>query len=118
MNKARAKYQVLVLPYTIQDGNIRYCLFKRSDSNIWQFVAGGGETDDASILDAAKREAFEEAGISKKARYFPLETRCSIATGCFPKARLEWGEDCLVIPEYSFAVEVTDRRLNKERGTT
>lgn len=108
---ARAKYQVLVLPYNILDGNIRYCIFKRSDLNVWQFIAGGGEDDDTSILDAAKREAFEEAGISSKARYSSLEMQCSISTGCFPKARLIWGEDCLVIPEYSFAVELTNTCL-------
>lgn len=59
---ARARYQVLVIPYCIQDGNVQFCLFRRSDMGIWQFIAGGGEEDDISIIESAKREAFEEAG--------------------------------------------------------
>lgn len=113
---SRVKYQVLVLPYSIQDKTIKYCIFKRKDLNIWQFIAGGGENDDTSILESAKREAFEEADINKENKYVALETQCSISTECFPKARLEWGEECLVIPEYTFAVEVknTDLKLSSE----
>ena len=103
---ARAKYQVLVLPYKKTGGKILYCIFKRSDMDAWQFVAGGGEDEDASPLISAKREAYEEAHISFDAKYTALETRSSISTEGFKKARLVWGEDCLVIPEYSFAVEI------------
>ena len=60
---ARARYQVLVIPYCIEDGHARFCVFKRSDLDFWQFIAGGGEDEDASILESAKRETFEEAGI-------------------------------------------------------
>lgn len=66
---ARARYQVLVIPYCIQDGNVQFCLFRRSDMGIWQFIAGGGEEDDISIIESAKREAFEEAGISKTCNF-------------------------------------------------
>ena len=62
---ARARYQVLVIPYCIEDSNAQFCLFRRSDIGIWQFIAGGGEEEDISIIESAKREAFEEAGISK-----------------------------------------------------
>lgn len=105
---ARAKYQVLVLPYQKQDGKIWYCIFKRSDTDIWQFVAGGGEDGDASPLAAAKREAYEEARIPPDERYDMLETTCSISTEGFQKSRRIWGEACLVIPEYCFAVETTN----------
>lgn len=47
---ARARYQVLVIPYCIQDGNVQFCLFRRSDMGIWQFIAGGGEEDDISDI--------------------------------------------------------------------
>ncbi len=101
----RAKYQVLVLPYKIAD-SISYCIFRRSDTDCWQFVAGGGETEDITVMASAKREAFEEAGIPMDAKLTQLETRCSISTECF-RARAVWGADCLVIPEYAFAVEMT-----------
>ena len=103
----RAKYQVLVLPYRKEADEITYCIFKRSDMDCWQFVAGGGETEDASPLISAQREAQEEANIPIDANYFQLETQCSIPTAHFP-ARAQWGKDCLVIPEYAFAVEVTN----------
>ena len=60
---ARARYQVLVIPYCITDGQVRFCAFRRKDLDIWQFIAGGGEDEDASIIESARREAFEEAGI-------------------------------------------------------
>lgn len=56
---ARTKYQVLVIPYCIKDNEARFCVFRRSDMGIWQFIAGGGESEDASITESAKREAFE-----------------------------------------------------------
>ena len=108
---ARAKYQVLVLPYTIDTTGVRYCVFHRSDMDVWQFIADGGEDEDNSILVSAKREAFEEAGIPMDTPYHKLETQCSISTECFERARKLWGEDCLVIPEYSFAVEVLPERI-------
>lgn len=108
---ARAKYQVLVLPYKKQDDAVFYCIFKRSDTDAWQFVAGGGEDEDASPLVSAKREAYEEAHIPCGANFNALETTCSISTEYFKNARLIWGESCLVIPEYCFAAEITSERI-------
>ena len=116
---ARAKYQVLVIPYKKSDNGILYCIFKRSDMNeCWQFVAGGGEDEDKTPLISAQREAFEEAGISSCLHFTELETKCSIATECFKKARAIWGEYCLVIPEYCFAVEMKcgDISISQEHG--
>ena len=75
---ARARYQVLVIPYCITDGQVRFCAFRRKDLDIWQFIAGGGEDEDASIIESARREAFEEAGIPVTCSYSPLDTCCSI----------------------------------------
>ncbi len=108
---ARAKYQVLVIPYCIQDGNVRFCLFQRSDMGIWQFIAGGGEAEDLSIMESAKREAFEKAGISKACQFFKLDTCCSIPANCFKNAEAIWGKACFVIPEYTFAVKVESTAL-------
>lgn len=108
LDMARAQYQVLVLPYKKQDDKILYCIFKRSNMDAWQFIAGGGEDEDDSPLVSAKREAYEEAHIPCDEKYNALETKCSISTECFKKARLVWGETCLVIPEYSFAVEIAN----------
>lgn len=109
---ARAKYQVLVIPYCKTAETVLYCMLKRSDmSDCWQFVAGGGETEDASPLISAKREALEEAGIPFGLPMVHLDTTCSISTEHFPKARKIWGDDCLVIPEYCFAAELPDQTV-------
>ena len=89
---ARARYQVLVIPYCIQDDQVQFCLFQRSDMGIWQFIAGGGEEEDLSIIALAKREAFEEAAISKSCDFFKLNTCCSIPTNCFKNAETIWGK--------------------------
>lgn len=108
---ARAKYQVLVIPFHIDNKKVRYCLFLRSDMKIWQFIAGGGEDKDESILNSAKREAYEEANIEINSKYISLETQCSIPTYGFKETKNAWGNDCLIIPEYSFAVELSKRVL-------
>lgn len=109
---ARAKYQVLVIPYVQTADGALYCIFKRSDmDNCWQFVAGDGEEEDVTPLVSAKREAFEEAAIPFDVPFTQLETTSSISTEHFPKARQIWGESCLVIPEYCFAAELTDKNI-------
>ncbi len=116
---ARAKYQVLVIPYKKINDNILYCIFKRNDmDDCWQFIAGGGEDEDKIPQVSAQREALEEAGISAKLLFTELETKCSIATECFKNARTIWGEECLVIPEYCFAVELQseDIYISHEHG--
>ena len=115
---ARAKYQVLVIPYAMDGPTVKYCVFHRSDMDAWQFIAGGGEEEDASVLVAAKREAFEEGGIPMDNPYYKLETQCSISTEYFPRARKLWGEDCLVIPEYCFAVEASPACIQLSREHT
>lgn len=107
----RAKNQVLVIPYFIENNNVKYCIFNRSDMDIWQFIAGGGEVEDKSILISAKREAYEEANIDMDYKYDSLETQSSIPTYCFKDAIKNWGETCLVIPEYTFAVRVDSQEL-------
>ena len=108
---ARAKWQVLVIPYFIENETVQYCIFHRSDMDVWQFIAGGGEDEDESAIMSAKREAYEEAGIKMNAAYFQLDTHCSIPASCFKKAQEIWGKEVLVIPEYSFAVMCKDRYI-------
>lgn len=108
---ARAKYQVLVIPYHIENVNIQYCLFHRSDMDAWQFIAGGGEDFDESVLLSAKREAGEEANIDSDNEYEQLDTVSSIPVNCFKNARTLWGEDCYVIPEYCFGVEIDGEEI-------
>lgn len=115
---ARAAYQVLVIPFWMESNEPQYCVFRRSDMQIWQFIAGGGEREDASVLASAKREAFEEAGIPMDAAWFRLDTCCSIPSGCFQNAEAMWGKACLVIPEYTFGVRLEGQSLALSREHT
>lgn len=110
---SRAPFQVLVLPYRIVDGKyVLYAIFKRSDEKYWQGIAGGGQSDE-SPPDAAKREAYEEAGISLTGRFIMLDSLATIpVTGI---CGFLWGPDVLVVPEYCFGVEVPDGVISLSR---
>lgn len=105
----RAPFQVLVLPYAVEDGDLVFALFRRNDDGYWQGIAGGGEADESPI-DAARREAREEAGIPPRAEYTALDSRASVPVEHFAAAE-SWGPDTHVIPEYTFGVEVQRQDL-------
>lgn len=115
---SRAKMQVLIIPFLREGESVLYGIFRRADMGIWQFIAGGGE-DGEMPPEAAKRETREETGIGEDAVFYSLESICSIPAQCFSeKSRKVWGETCLVIPEYAFAVEANSTRivLSAEHG--
>ncbi len=76
--------------------------------NIWQFIAGGGESSESPI-EAAKRETFEETGISESV-FYQLHTVTLIPRNCFKEHANKKG--LYVIPEYSFAFEIKERKIN------
>ncbi|MEU6229754.1 NUDIX domain-containing protein [Streptomyces sp. NPDC047042] len=106
----RAAFQVLVLPYRQTDTGLVYALFRRSDGAYWQGVAGGGEAGEEP-LQAARREAAEEAGLVGDVEFLELDARATIpvvhVTGEFT-----WGPDVLVIPEFAFGVRVDTPELD------
>ncbi len=113
----RAAFQVLVIPYRIDaNGQARYFLFKRSDLDVWQWIAGGGE-DDEKPEQTARREAREEAGIPEDAYLVRLDSVASIPATHFADRHL-WDANVYVIPEYSFGVEVKggEVRLSDEHS--
>ena len=106
----RAPFQILVFPYLkTKSGNIKYCIFKRKDLKTWQGIAGGGENEESPI-ETAKRETFEEAGISTKNKFIQLSSIASIPVEAI--SGFIWGKDTLVIPEYSFGVEVRNKDIS------
>ncbi len=107
----RAPFQVLVMPYRpTQAGDWEFAVFHRSDIACWQGIAGGGE-DDETPLEAARREAFEEAGISPDAPFLSLDTTASIRVTCFRESR-GWRADRFVVPEYAFGVLYVTAQLH------
>lgn len=110
----RAPFQVLVFPFRREGNGFVYALFRREDAGYWQGVAGGGEAGE-SPLEAARREALEEAGVRDDAEFMALDARATMpvvaVTGEFT-----WGPAVLVIPEYTFGANVDgeDFRLSDE----
>lgn len=101
----RAPYNVLVLPYYCDKEKPRFCIFKREDMDIWQFIAGGGENEESPFI-AAKRESFEEAGISDTLKYNKLQSMCYVSVNNFSlKSRAHW-DHVFVIPVYAFSVRL------------
>jgi dATP pyrophosphohydrolase len=105
----RAPFQVLVLPFHHDAQKVIFAVFKRADAGYWQFIAGGGEGGELPI-EAARREAGEEAAIPPSALLFPLDSRNTVPVMELA-GRLRWGADVLVVPEYAFAVRITDLEL-------
>lgn len=100
----REPYQILSIPYRIVDGTPLFCIFRRRDSDYWQFIAGGVENGETTI-EAAKRETIEESGVEPKiikqltcVAYVPAEVIAE-------SRRQHWDKNTFVIPEYSFAFE-------------
>jgi dihydroneopterin triphosphate diphosphatase len=114
---ARAPFQVLVYPYRkVRDDDFEYALLKRSDAGYWQAIAGGGE-DNETPLEAARREAFEEAGIPTPSDFLQLDTVEPIPVTEFRDSYL-WGENVYVIPQYCFGVWVKDSPIVLSREHT
>ena len=107
--QGRAPFQVLVLPYVEDKERIAYAVFRRADAGYWQFIAGGGEGDEQPI-QAARREAWEEAGIPETASMFRLDSTNTVPVMELA-GRLLWGPHTLVVPEYTFGVCVPDTDL-------
>lgn len=112
----RQPKQVLVFPYKKDnDGNYLYAIFCRVGSaERWQGIAGGVEEGE-TLLEAARREAKEEANISLDAKVIPLESVSTMPVVNVTKNFL-WGNDVLLIYEYAFGVDATNEemRLSKE----
>ena len=107
---ARAPFQVLIFPYiNDEQGLIEYAIFRRSDGDYWQAIAGGGEEGETPE-QAARREIQEEAGILRNSNVTSLDSKAFVpvigVTGEYT-----WGDDVFVIPEYTFGVRIEYRQL-------
>lgn len=106
----RAPFQVLIIPFIQSDAEgIQFCLFKRSDLNVWQAISGGGENAELPI-EAAQREIREEIGVETK-----LDDFISLASIAYiPVDAIRgplWGDKVLEVPEYTFGLRVMDKKI-------
>ena len=114
---SRAPFNVAVYPYrAVGGGEFEYALLKRRDIGFWQGVSGGGEGDE-TLLEAVKRETFEETGIPPDSTFLQLDTVEPIPVTMFGVGNL-WGEETYVIPQHWFGVSARDRQLVLSREHT
>lgn len=111
----RKPYQIIVFPYIKTSKGYLYAIFKRTDPNFWQAISGGGEDKEIPI-ETAKREAFEEAKIAGSSGFIKLDSMTTIPVA--DVGNYTWEENILVLPEYSFGVELfsTDLEIGKEHS--
>ncbi len=106
----RAPFQTLIILYKESSKEVLYGVFLRRKENIWQFISGGGE-DYETINETALRELKEETGIDiNKNELIKLEASSTIPVVNIT-GRFTWGEKVFVVPEYSFAVNVTNKKI-------
>ncbi|MGI9098678.1 MAG: NUDIX domain-containing protein [Solirubrobacteraceae bacterium] len=101
----RAPFEVLVLPYALDAfPEVAYAVFRsRADRDgCWHGLGGGGVRDETP-LQAARRHAWQHAGVPGDAPYVALDSRATIPT--------EWRTEIRGLPEYAFAVRVDPTEL-------
>jgi dATP pyrophosphohydrolase len=107
---SREKFQVLIIPFRITENGIpEFAVTKRFDMDVWQFLSGGGESDETT-MQAAKREAYEEGNIPYDYKMIRLDSMASIPASNFAACK-EWGDGVYVVPEYSFGFDMKNRDL-------
>ena len=102
---ARQPKQAHIFLYRKRQGVWEYAVFQRSDlQTCWQDVCGGLE-DAETFEEGARRELFEEAGISEPLPMYEMECVSYLPTGIFsPRARERWGKEVVVIPMKYFSM--------------
>ena len=107
---ARAPFIVFIYPYIkVGDNEFEYALLRSADRGSWEAVTGGGEGNE-TLLEAAKRETYEETGIPIESLFIQLHTVAPVPVTRFSDSYL-WGDDVYVIPLHYFGVLVNDRQI-------
>lgn len=112
----RSPFQVLVIPFRRTTVGVEYAILQRSDAHYWQFVAGGGEDQEAP-LQVAKREIKEEIGVADNSRIISLDSMATVPKDCFAAAA-SWGDHIFVIPEHCFAIDTSSCVLTLSKEHT
>jgi len=110
----RAPFQILVIPFRRMAAGPEFAILKRSDTDYWQFVAGGGE-DDETPEQAAQRETKEETSLVSTLT--SLDSFSTVPRSYFAAAD-SWSPDILVIPQHCFAIDAGGRDIELSREHT
>ena len=104
----RQPHQILAFPYKKnEEGVYVFGIFCRTGkTERWQGIAGGVE-DGESFIEACRREANEEAGISYNAPVIELKSISTMPVVNVTKDFI-WGEDIYLIYEHCYGIDATD----------
>jgi dATP pyrophosphohydrolase len=107
----RQPHQILAFPYKKDEtGQYLYGIFCRSGKKErWQGIAGGVEEGE-TYLEACKREANEEAGISYDANVIELKSISTMPVVNVTKEFI-WGEDVYLIYEHCFGIDASKENI-------
>lgn len=105
----RQPYETLIFPYRRYEKEVKFAIFLRSDMKIWQGICGGGEEGE-TILETAKREAYEEAGINYTSDYIQLDTMTTIPITSISSMSSLKG-NIYVVKEYCFGVDAMNQEI-------
>lgn len=102
---ARQPKQAHIFLYRKTEEGYQYALFQRADMpECWQGICGGLE-DAETLEEGARREIYEEAGISGSFPLYQLESISYLPDDVFSeKAREQWGSGVVVVPMFFFAM--------------
>ncbi len=105
----RLPYQIIIIPYKKSLNGFKFLILKRSDFNFWQWVSGGGESEDRNIIDTVVRELKEEINILvDPKKIIRLESRNTI----FEDEPLKYKDkNITVVPEYAFGVDIKESKI-------
>ncbi|HPJ01476.1 MAG TPA: NUDIX domain-containing protein [Candidatus Limiplasma sp.] len=100
----RQPQNIHVYPYRKNsEGLYEYAVFRRADDpKCWQGISGGVESGETAE-QAARREAYEEAGIAQSVPLYRLDSISFLSADLFAEHRV-WGPDVVVCPMYFFAM--------------
>jgi len=112
----RTPFNAHIFPYRkTEEGVLEYALLKRTDAGFWMGAAGGGE-DNETPPEAARRETFEETGLSTDSEFIQLDTVAPVPVTEF--AVTHWENTLYVIPQYNFGVLVNNQDIILSREHT
>lgn len=80
-----------------------FAVFQRADDpHYWQGISGGVEEGE-TVVEAALRESFEEAGVFINSDIYPLDTISYVPADVFSVYK-QWGKNVVVCPMYFFVI--------------
>lgn len=101
----RQPRQIHVFLYRKREERWEFAVFLRSNlKDCWQGISGGVE-DDETLEEAARRELWEETGITGDRPLHLLDcVNCFSAEGIGKKHAARWGEKVILVPIRYFAM--------------